>query len=155
VSKCNCSSQELDFWFLRSVTTRPAGLRWDEDGKRNDDAEWRYPLVVGLAGVGRGAFGVLPAHGRRVLSVALHAELAAEPHRVVCPHTHTHFIIHCIIHTYIPLTPYPRRGTRGISDIIPRRPRFTKPRRTTFYQNYLTKRKYCKRQVTGGKPIAV
>jgi hypothetical protein len=30
------------------------------------------------------------------------------------------------IHTYIPLTLYPRRGSRGISDIPPRPPRFTK-----------------------------
>jgi hypothetical protein len=30
------------------------------------------------------------------------------------------------IHTYISLTPYPRRGSRGISDIPPRHPRFTK-----------------------------
>jgi hypothetical protein len=28
------------------------------------------------------------------------------------------------IHTYIPLMLYPRRGSRGISDIPPRRPRF-------------------------------
>jgi hypothetical protein len=28
--------------------------------------------------------------------------------------------------TYIPLTLYPRRGSRGISDTPPRRPRFTK-----------------------------
>jgi hypothetical protein len=31
-----------------------------------------------------------------------------------------------IIHTYIPLTIYPRRGSRGISNIPPRYPRFTK-----------------------------
>jgi hypothetical protein len=31
-----------------------------------------------------------------------------------------------IIHTYIPLTLYPRRGSRGISNIPPRHPRFTK-----------------------------
>jgi hypothetical protein len=30
------------------------------------------------------------------------------------------------IHTYIPLTPYPQRGSRGISDIPTRHPRFTK-----------------------------
>jgi hypothetical protein len=30
------------------------------------------------------------------------------------------------IHTYIPLTLYPRRGSSGISDIPPRCPRFTK-----------------------------
>jgi hypothetical protein len=30
------------------------------------------------------------------------------------------------LHTYIPLTLYPRRGSRGISDILPRCPRFTK-----------------------------
>jgi hypothetical protein len=30
------------------------------------------------------------------------------------------------IHTYLPLTLYPRRGSRGISDIAPRSPRFTK-----------------------------
>jgi hypothetical protein len=29
-------------------------------------------------------------------------------------------------HTYIPLTLYPRRGSRGISDIPPRHPRLTK-----------------------------
>jgi hypothetical protein len=31
-----------------------------------------------------------------------------------------------ILHTYIPLTLYPRRGSRGISNIPPRHPRFTK-----------------------------
>jgi hypothetical protein len=31
-----------------------------------------------------------------------------------------------IVHTYIPLTLYPRRGSRGISNIPPRHPRFTK-----------------------------
>jgi hypothetical protein len=31
-----------------------------------------------------------------------------------------------IIHTYIPHTLYPRRGSRGFSDIPPRCPRFTK-----------------------------
>jgi hypothetical protein len=30
------------------------------------------------------------------------------------------------LHTYIPLTLYPQRGSRGISDISPRLPRFTK-----------------------------
>jgi hypothetical protein len=30
------------------------------------------------------------------------------------------------INTYIPLTPYVRRGSRGISDIPPRRPRLSK-----------------------------
>jgi hypothetical protein len=30
------------------------------------------------------------------------------------------------IHTYIPLKLYPRRGSRGISDIPPRHPPFTK-----------------------------
>jgi hypothetical protein len=30
------------------------------------------------------------------------------------------------IHTYIPLKLYTRRGSRGILDIPPRRPRFTK-----------------------------
>jgi hypothetical protein len=30
------------------------------------------------------------------------------------------------VYTYIPLTLYPRRGSRGISDIPPRHPRFTK-----------------------------
>jgi hypothetical protein len=29
------------------------------------------------------------------------------------------------LHTYIPLTLYPRRGSRGISNISPRHPRFT------------------------------
>jgi hypothetical protein len=48
------------------------------------------------------------------------------------------------IHTYIPLTLYPRRGSRGISDIAPR---------PTFYQNYLAVRNTA--DVTGGKPIAV
>jgi hypothetical protein len=46
------------------------------------------------------------------------------------------------LHTYIPLTLYPRRASRGISDNPPRRPRFTKI-------IYLTA------DVTGGKPIAV
>jgi hypothetical protein len=32
------------------------------------------------------------------------------------------------VHTYIPLTLYPRRGSRGISNIPPRHPRFTKIR---------------------------
>jgi hypothetical protein len=32
----------------------------------------------------------------------------------------------CIICTYTPLTFYPRRGSRGNSDILPRRPRFAK-----------------------------
>jgi hypothetical protein len=44
--------------------------------------------------------------------------------------------------TYIPLTLYPRRGSRGISDIPPRHPRFTKIMRNTA-------------KVIGGKPIAV
>jgi hypothetical protein len=30
------------------------------------------------------------------------------------------------VYTYIPLTLYPRRGIRGISDFAPKRPRFTK-----------------------------
>jgi hypothetical protein len=34
--------------------------------------------------------------------------------------------IHTLIHTYIPLPLYPRRGSRGILDIPLRRPRFTK-----------------------------
>jgi hypothetical protein len=46
--------------------------------------------------------------------------------------------------TYIPLTLYPRRGSRGISDIAPT---------PTFYQNYLAVRNTA--DVTGGKPIAV
>jgi hypothetical protein len=42
-----------------------------------------------------------------------------------------------LIHTYIPsLTLYPRRGSRGISDISPRRPRFTK---------ITTHEEYCRR----------
>jgi hypothetical protein len=32
----------------------------------------------------------------------------------------------CILHTYIPLTLYPQRGCRGISNIPPKHPRFTK-----------------------------
>jgi hypothetical protein len=48
------------------------------------------------------------------------------------------------IHAYIPLRPYPRRGSRGISDI---------PLRPTFYQNKLAMRNTA--DVTGGKPIAV
>jgi hypothetical protein len=45
--------------------------------------------------------------------------------------------------TYIPLTLYPRRDSRGISDIPPRHPRFTKiAMRNTV-------------DVTGGKPLAV
>jgi hypothetical protein len=39
----------------------------------------------------------------------------------VCGHYHI-----CYIHTYIPLMLYPRRGSRGILDIPPKRPRFTK-----------------------------
>jgi hypothetical protein len=46
--------------------------------------------------------------------------------------------------TYIPLTLYPRRGSRGVSDIAPM---------PTFYQNYLALRNTA--DVTGGKPIAV
>jgi hypothetical protein len=49
------------------------------------------------------------------------------------------------IHTYISLTLYPRRGSRGISDIPPRRPRFTK--------KYLAMRNTA--NVTGGKPVAI
>jgi hypothetical protein len=45
---------------------------------------------------------------------------------------------------YISLTRYPRRGSRGVSDIAPR---------PTFYQNYLAVRNTA--DVTGGKPIAV
>jgi hypothetical protein len=30
------------------------------------------------------------------------------------------------VYTYIPLMLYPRKGSRGISDIPPRRPRFSK-----------------------------
>jgi hypothetical protein len=48
------------------------------------------------------------------------------------------------IHTYIPLTLYTRRGSRGISDIASR---------PTFYQNYLAVRNTA--DVTDGKPIAV
>jgi hypothetical protein len=48
------------------------------------------------------------------------------------------------IHTYIPLTLYPRRGSRDISDSAPRRPRFTK---ITLLWGIP--------DVTGGKPIAV
>jgi hypothetical protein len=41
--------------------------------------------------------------------------------------THTlHSVRFLHTYTYIPLTLYPRRGSRGISDIPPRRPRFTK-----------------------------
>jgi hypothetical protein len=50
-----------------------------------------------------------------------------------------------ILHTNIPLTLYPRRGSRGISDIPPRRPRFTK--------NNLAMMNTA--DVTGGKSIAV
>jgi hypothetical protein len=49
-----------------------------------------------------------------------------------------------IVHTYIPLTLYPRRGSRGISDILPRHPRFTK---------FIAMRNTA--DVKGGKPIAV
>jgi hypothetical protein len=81
------------------------------------------------------------------------------------------------MNTYIPLTLYPRRGNRGISDILPRHPRFT-PKfnsyihtyhsrliskgvaeasrivlRDTFYQNYFAMR--TTKDVTGGKPVAV
>jgi hypothetical protein len=49
------------------------------------------------------------------------------------------------IHTYMPLTLYPRRGSRGISDIPPRHPRFTNIRLAT--RNTA--------DVTGRKPIAV
>jgi hypothetical protein len=45
------------------------------------------------------------------------------------------------IHTYIPLTLDPRSGSRGVSDIPLRRPRFTKMTNTA--------------DVIGGKPIAV
>jgi hypothetical protein len=46
-----------------------------------------------------------------------------------------------MMHTYIPLTLYPRRGSRGISET------------PTFYQNYLAMSNTA--YVTGGKPIAV
>jgi hypothetical protein len=46
-----------------------------------------------------------------------------------------------ILKTYIPLTLYLRRGSRGISNIPSRHPRFTKMRNTA--------------DVTGAKPIAV
>jgi hypothetical protein len=49
------------------------------------------------------------------------------------------------IHTYIPLTLYPRRGSRSIPDIPPRHARFTK--------KLLAMRNTA--DVTGGKPIAV
>jgi hypothetical protein len=45
------------------------------------------------------------------------------------------------IHTYIPLTLYPLRGSRGILDIPPRH---------TFYKNYAMK---ITADVTDGKPI--
>jgi hypothetical protein len=38
---------------------------------------------------------------------------------------HTINPIFLVIHTYIPLTLYPRRGRRGISNIPPTHPRFT------------------------------
>jgi uncharacterized Zn-finger protein len=42
-------------------------------------------------------------------------------------YTHqAHLKTHSVRDTYIPLTHYPRRGSRGISDIPPRHPRFTK-----------------------------
>jgi hypothetical protein len=41
-------------------------------------------------------------------------------------HCRSKRLIFIAIHTYIPLTLYPRRGSRGISDIPPRHPRFTK-----------------------------
>jgi hypothetical protein len=50
-------------------------------------------------------------------------------------------ILAMIKNTYIPLTVYHRRGSRGISDIAPR---------PTFYQNYLAVRNAA--DVTGGKP---
>jgi hypothetical protein len=37
-----------------------------------------------------------------------------------------YFMLDTYIHTYMPLTLYPLRGSRGISDIPSRRPRFTK-----------------------------
>jgi hypothetical protein len=40
-------------------------------------------------------------------------------------------IIMMILYTYIPLTLYPRRGSRGILDIPPRRSRFTIAMRNT------------------------
>jgi hypothetical protein len=45
---------------------------------------------------------------------------------------------------YTPLTLYPLRYSRGVSDVTPR---------PTFYQNYLAVRSAV--DVTGGKPIAV
>jgi hypothetical protein len=45
------------------------------------------------------------------------------------------------IHSYIPLTLYPLRGSRGIADIHPRHPRFTK----ISYEEHRRR----------GKPIAV
>jgi hypothetical protein len=54
------------------------------------------------------------------------------------------FILNLVltIHTYVPLTLYPRRGSRGISDITP-----------MLYQNYLAMINTA--DATGGKPIAV
>jgi hypothetical protein len=49
------------------------------------------------------------------------------------------FYIHTFLHTYIPLKLYPCRGSRDISDIPLRRPRFTKNTA----------------DVTGGKPITL
>jgi hypothetical protein len=50
------------------------------------------------------------------------------------------------IHTYIPLTLYPRRDTK-ISNIPSRRPRFTKYLAMSYTADRV--------DVTGGKPIAV
>jgi hypothetical protein len=77
-------------------------------------------------------------------------------------------------YTYIPLTLYPRRGSRGISDIPPRHPCFTKERGAIFYfvpdttqdfflQGYRIRwlKDYWRlamsdtADMTGGKPIAV
>jgi hypothetical protein len=49
-----------------------------------------------------------------------------------------------ILHTYIPLTLYPRRGSRGISDIL---------RDTHVLPNLVSYEEHA--DMTGGKPIAV
>jgi hypothetical protein len=51
--------------------------------------------------------------------------------------------LNSVYYTYILLTLYPQRGNKAISDISPRRPRFTKKamRNTAV--------------MTGGKPIAI
>jgi hypothetical protein len=54
----------------------------------------------------------------------------------VRPPAQVYYFIGHTLHTYIPLTLYPRRGSRGITDISPRLTKI----RDEFYHNYLAMR---------------